>query len=115
MREKPRDAARLHHILHAIDKVEEFLSDKSADDFHEDSILYYAIVKNIEIIGEAAYMLSEDFKAAHPETPWRQIIAMRHYIVHGYYCVDSSEVWNVAVRDMSILKGQILRYLEEIV
>ncbi len=69
MREKPRDPSRLRHILHAIDKIEEFLDGKSNDDMRYDTLLYYGVVKNIEIVGEAAYMLTEDFRNSHPDTP----------------------------------------------
>ena len=61
MREQVRDKGRLEHILQAIDKVFEFTKDVKREDFKKDSILYFAIVKNIEIIGEASYMLSLDF------------------------------------------------------
>ena len=89
MREQVRDRGRLEHILQAIDKVFEFTKDVKREDFKKDSILYFAIVKNIEIIGEASYMLSLDFKDAHPaDTNWKVIVAMRHYLVHGYYQVD---------------------------
>lgn len=114
MREKPRDSSRLRHILHAIVKVEEFIEGKTSEDMQFDSLLYYGVVKNIEIIGEASYMLTEEFKEKHPSTPWRQIIGMRHYMVHGYYCVDKNEVWIAATRDLPKLKGQIIDYLREV-
>ena len=78
-----------------------------------DSILYFAIVKNIEIIGEASYMLSLDFKDAHPDTNWKVIVAMRHFLVHGYYQVDPEEVWNVIEQDLQPLKEQVEKYLAE--
>jgi len=68
MREPVKDKGRLEHILESIDRVYEFSSGISKDEFKKDSILYYAIVKNIEIIGEASYMLSLEFKEKHPET-----------------------------------------------
>ena len=114
MRDKLRDSSRLQHILHAINKVYEFIDGKSSEDVQYDSLLYYRVVKNIEIIGEASYMLSEDFRKGHPETPWRQIIAMRHYMVHGYYCVDKDEVWITATRDLPVLNRQIIDYLYEL-
>ena len=67
MRERVRDKGRLEHILQAIDKVFEFSSGVKREDFQKDSILYFAIVKNIEIIGEASYMLSLEFKDSHPD------------------------------------------------
>ncbi len=81
MREQVRDRGRLERILQAIDKVFEFTKDVKREDFKKDSILYFAIVKNIEIIGEASYMLSLDFKDVHPDTNWKVIVAMRHFPV----------------------------------
>lgn len=76
------------------------------------SMLFYAVVKNVEIIGEAACKLTQDFTNAHPETPWRLIIAMRHILVHGYYQVTSSEIFNVYKQDLPVLYKQISSYLE---
>lgn len=113
MREKPRDPARLHHILHSIDNIKRFLAEIKVDDFVEDSLLYFAVVKNLEIIGEAAYMLTSDFKEAHPETPWNKIVGMRHYLVHGYYQAGLSEIWQAATVDIHPLREQIVGYLAE--
>ena len=114
MRERVRDKGRLEHILQAIDKVFEFSNGVKCEDFQKDSILYFAIVKNIEIIGEASYMLSLEFKDSHPDTDWQVIIAMRHFLVHGYYQVDPEEVWNVIEQDLQPLKDQILEYIKEL-
>ena len=113
MREQVRDRGRLEHILQAIDKVIEFTKDVKREDFKKASILYFAIVKNIELIGEASYMLSLDFKEAHPDTNWKVIVAMRHFLVHGYYQVDPEEVWNVIEQDLLPLKEQVEKYLAE--
>lgn len=73
MREKPRDPERLRHIHHAISKVHEFLKEKERKELVDDSLLFYAVVKNIEIVGEAAYMLTPEFKKAHPATLGNQL------------------------------------------
>jgi uncharacterized protein with HEPN domain len=111
MREEVRDPGRLEHILQSISNIFRFMEGKSEDDLKEHGILFFAVVKNVEIIGEAAYMLSQGFKEKHPETPWNSIIAMRHYLVHGYYNVDSSELWSVVQKDLPILQAQIINYL----
>lgn len=113
MREKPRDKGRLLHICQAIGNINQFLSGKTAEDFLLDQMLYFAVVKNIEIIGEAAYMLTREFKDAHPATPWKNIIDMRHILVHGYYQVDSRIVWASIVNDIPLLHNQVLEYLTE--
>lgn len=100
-------------MLEAIDRIFEFVNEKAKNELQGDSILYYAVVKNIEIIGEAAYMLSAEFRDAHPSTPWKIIVGMRHFLVHGYYEVDAEEVWNVVEKDLQPLKAQIISYLKE--
>lgn len=113
MRDKPRDKGRLRHIQQAITNIETFLKDKTAEDFLLDQMLYFAVVKNMEIIGEASYMLTEDFRKAHSSTSWRDIINMRHILVHGYYQVDSKIVWATIRNDLPLLKAQIEEYLNE--
>lgn len=73
MREPIRDKNRLEHILQAIDRLQTHAGNLSKEELEEDVLRYYGIVKNIEIIGEAARMLTNEFKAAHPEVPWRSI------------------------------------------
>ena len=76
-----------------------------------DDMMYYAVVKNIEIIGEAANMLTQEFQAAHPETPWKQVRGMRNYIVHEYFQIDDIVVWAVITNNLTELKLQIEQYL----
>ena len=78
-----------------------------------DDMRYFAIVKNIEIIGEAANMLSPDFIGEHPKTPWKMIVKMRHYIVHEYFNIDNDVVWEVINNDLPNLSQQIDKYLVE--
>lgn len=78
-----------------------------------DDMRYFAIVKNIEIIGEAANMLSADFIDEHSETPWKMIVKMRHYIVHEYFNIDNDVVWEVLNNDLPELSQQIDKYLSE--
>ena len=113
MREPVKDPARLEHMLDAIGRIFDFVQGKTKEELQNDSILYYAVVKNIEIIGEASYMLTQDFKDSHPETSWKVIVGMRHFLVHGYYEVDAEEVWNVVEKDLQPLKTQLESYIKE--
>lgn len=72
---------------------------------------YYVVVKNIEIIGEAANMVTSDFQDAHPDTPWKKIKGMRNYIIHEYFQVDDIVVWEVATKDLPALQEQVTDYL----
>jgi uncharacterized protein with HEPN domain len=114
MREKPKDKGRLLHIQEAITNIEEFLNGKSAEDLSNDKMLYFAVVKNLEIIGEAAYMLTNDFKETHSSTNWKDITNMRHILVHGYYQIDARIVWVTAQNDLHPLRVQISNYLKEL-
>lgn len=80
----------------------------------KDVLLFYGVVKNVEIVGEASYMLSTDFKDKHPLTKWDQIIRMRHILVHGYYQIEAPELWNIIQNDLPPLKEQVEGYLKEV-
>ena len=110
MREKAKDKGRLEHILAAIERVERFMDGKTYDDLRQNEEKHYAVVKCIEIVGEASYMLTDEFREFHPQTPWRDIIAMRHVLVHGYYQVSVKQVWKVITEDLPALKTQIAEY-----
>ena len=113
MRETVRDRERLEHIVDAIDRILDFTEGKSAEEIEADTLKYYGIVKNIEIIGEATYKLTRAFCRQHTETPWEFIIGMRHVLVHDYYQIKPKEVWRVIRDDLRPLREQIARYLSD--
>ena len=113
MRELLRDKTRLEHILEAIERLEKYAGSLSREELEADVLRYYGIVKNIEIIGEAANMLTSLFKETHPEVEWRPISNMRNFLVHEYFQVDNDTVWAVIHGDIVELKKNILKYLAE--
>ena len=78
-----------------------------------DPIVYYGLVKHVEIIGEAVYMLTFEFRASHPEVNWDDIERMRHILVHGYYKIRPEQLWETIVVDIPQLKPTIERFLSE--
>lgn len=78
-----------------------------------DKRTYYSVMKNIEIVGEAAYMLTKAFKRAHPATPWKIVQGMRHVLVHDYANIDDKELYNTAVNDIPALRKQVEKYLAD--
>lgn len=112
MREPIRDRERLQHIDDAINRLIQGTAE-NLDDIGDGSLEYFGIVKLIEIIGEAVYKLTSEFKSAHTETPWRQIERMRHVLVHGYYSVSYDFIKEVIKTDIPYLKAQIQRYIAE--
>ena len=113
MREPLRDKERLEHMLAAAERVIRYTSGKSFENLKADDMMYYAVVKNIEIIGEAANLLSSEFVDSHPATPWKQVRGMRNYIVHEYFQIDDVVVWGVVTEDIPVLRQQIIDYLDE--
>ena len=114
MRERARDKGRLEDIIEYSKNVSTFIEGYTFDQFVADKRTYYSVIKNVEIVGEAAYMLTNDFKEAHPETPWKVVQGMRHVLVHDYANIDTKELYNTAVNDMPPLRQQMERYLSEI-
>ena len=100
-------------MLQAIERICRYTKGKNFEDFIADDMMYYAVVKNIEILGEASNMLTEEFRQAHPKTHWKQVNGMRNYIVHEYFQVDNNVVWDVITNALPVLEQQIKEYLTE--
>lgn len=113
MREPVRDHERLEHILEAIDRILTFAKGKSNEELRADKMQFYGIVKNIEIIGEAAYKLTKAFRKEHLETPWNDVVKMRHVLIHDYYQIDEDAVYYVIEDNLGPLREQVSRYLNE--
>ena len=113
MREHNRDRDRLEHIQECLERIARYTVDVTMEHLMADDMRYYAVVKNIEIIGEAANMLTADFRDAHPETPWKMLSGMRNYIVHEYFQIDNDVIRDVLRNDLPRLGEQIAKYLAE--
>ena len=113
MRERSRDKSRLEDILKSIDNVRQYVENVTFEQFVSDTMRYYAIIKNVEIVGEAANMLTRHFQQLHPELPWRQIVGMRNVLVHGYANISDRQLWQTVNEDLPPMKQIINRYLAE--
>ena len=109
MREKPKDNTRLRHMLEAINNVIEFTTDVTFEEYSRNKILRFAVIKNLEIIGEAAYLITKEFREEHQEIAWNEVIGMRHVLVHGYYQIRDEIVWGTIQTDLFPLKDKIER------
>jgi len=98
-----RDDARLLDMLLAARELDKYTEGVSFEEFDRNRLLQHAIIRLIEIVGEAARNISTEFKAAHPEIPWSGIIGMRNQLIHEYFRVDSDKVWEVVKKDMAPL------------
>ena len=114
MREPIRDIERLRHIIENIDILNKYVEGRDRRELEKDPVVFYGLVKRIEMIGEAAYKLTNEFRDTHPATPWKMIMRMRHVLVHDYYQIDAAELWLVVDDDLPILRPQIEAYIKEL-
>lgn len=100
------DRVFLSHIRDAIERIESYTA-RGKEAFYHESIIQDAVIRNLEIIGEAVKNLSLDFRAQHPDIPWAQMAGMRDVLIHGYFGVRIETVWNVVERRLPELKQYI--------
>ncbi len=109
-----RDEAYLRHILEAISDIRQFIEGISEEAFMKNKEKQYAVLRALEIIGEATKNLSEKLKVEHPEIPWKDIAGMRNKLIHQYFGVKMELVWETVKSKLPELERQILKILEEI-
>ena len=97
---RPEDVIRLRHMLDAALEALEFAKGRSREDLASERMLTMALVKEIEIIGEAAYQLADESKEEIPDIPWLDIIGMRHRLVHAYYDINLMVLWAALQEDL---------------
>ena len=109
-----RDRAYLKHILEAISNIEKFVEGLTKEEFFKNVEKQYAVLRGLEIIGEATKNLSRELKGKHREIPWRDIAGMRDKLIHQYFGVNLELVWVTIKYKLPEFKNQILKILEEI-
>ena len=87
--------------MNCINNVQQYVKGVTFGDFVSDTMRYYAVMKNVEIIGEAANMLTRNFRKTHDELPWRMIVGMRNVLTHGYANVSDMKLWKTATEDLT--------------
>lgn len=114
MREKIRDIDHLRNILNFTEELLEVRSRHTLESLQKDKVFFYGVVKEVEMIGEAAYQLTNEFRESHREVPWRVMIDMRHVLVHGYYQISPNKLWETIVNDLDGLRPFIKQYIREL-
>ncbi len=102
----------LTDIYGAIEKIERYTKGLTLEEFWENELVADAVVRNLEIIGEAARHVSDEFRARFPEADWRRVVGFRNVVIHEYFDVDLDIVWVVINRHMPKLKKVVARMLE---
>ena len=98
----------IEDILESIKAIEEYSKDMNKEELELSRLKQNAIIREIEIIGEAVKNIPENIKNKHKEIEWRKIAGMRDVIIHGYFRIDLNAVWNVIKKDLPTLKKQML-------
>ena len=98
------DRPYIDHILQAITKIKKYTANLTLAKFENDELIQDAVIRNIEIIGEATKKLSKEFKKVHSDIPWRAMSVMRDKLVHEYVGVDFDVVWETIKEDIPILE-----------
>jgi len=97
------DRIRIEHMRDAADAVSRFVANRQRQDLEADEMLRFALVRAIEIIGEAASRISAETREANPAIPWQAIIGMRNRLVHAYFDIDTDILWVAATREVPSL------------
>ena len=103
------DRVRLRHMLDAAREALAFAQDRTLDDVRNDRMLALSLVKELEIIGEAAGRVSEDVKAMAPEVPWPVLVGMRNRLIHAYFDIDAEIVWITVTTGLPELVDHLTR------
>jgi uncharacterized protein with HEPN domain len=98
-------------MLDAVREAQGFAESRTRADLNEDRLLLLALVKDIEIIGEAASRVSAATRDEWPDIPWQDIVTMRHRLIHGYFDIDLDIVWSTVREDLPLLADQLERAL----
>ena len=116
MREKVRDIERLRHMLEAIEVLMNYKEHHTLEEATSDPVIYFGLVKHVEIIGEAVYKLTLEFRNSNPVINWDDIERMRHVLVNGYYKISPEQLWETIVTDIPAIKPvveQLIRQEQE--
>jgi uncharacterized protein with HEPN domain len=102
----------LEDIQQAMDKVERYVSGLTYETFTANEMVVDAVIRNIEIIGEAARNIPDDLREKYPEIPWKQIVGLRHIVAHRYFNIDLDIIWKIVTENLPETKSAILSMLE---
>ncbi|WOK06562.1 DUF86 domain-containing protein [Imperialibacter roseus] len=112
MRGRLGDEVRLRHIYDAILEIELYVAGKSFSDFMDNSMMRFACIKQLEIVGEASNHISAETKNIFSSVEWTQIVGMRNIFVHEYFGIDANLVWEILTNDIPELKDKVKEILD---
>lgn len=105
------DSVYLSHILNCIQRIEEYTGNGSEEDFMKSNMAQDAVMRQLEIIGEASNQLSKQITGLHVQIPWEDMVGMRNKLIHDYLGVDVDQVWKTVTDDIPFLKQEVKKIL----
>ena len=110
---KPTDLERVDHMIESINKIFSYTEDLGYEEFHKNGLVQDAVVKNFEVIGEAAYHITSELKDKYSNIEWKKIQGLRHVLVHDYYKVNPEILWNTKDEHLHDLLVDLEELIEE--
>ncbi len=107
------DRIYLAHILDSIEHIESFIT-SGRDEFFKSRLIQDAVIRNLEIIGEAVKQLSMELRVQNNDLPWREMAGLRDVLIHEYFGVDLRTVWGVIEKELPLVKPKIIKILNEL-
>ena len=107
------DLVYIKHAIEAAQKARKFIKDRTRADLDKDEMLALSLVRLLEVIGEAANLVSSEFKKKHPSVPWKKMIGLRNRLIHGYFDINLTIVWDTVDRDLPSLLEALQLILDE--
>ena len=105
------DVLYLGHMFDTVRKIQQKTASVTRPQFDADENLRLALLHLVQIVGEAGRRVSEEGRSAHPEVPWRQVIGMRHKIVHDYMDINEDILWSTVTQDIPLLAGKLAAFM----
>lgn len=104
----------IQDMIEAIEKIERYTSSmETLEDFVENEIVVDAVLRNLEIIGEAAKYIPEDLRSKYSEIPWKRVVGLRNVVIHSYFAVDLEVIWVIVKKQLPQLKEILLKMMRE--
>jgi uncharacterized protein with HEPN domain len=107
----PRDRVRLQHLVDALNSAIRFVQGRERDDLDTDEMLLFALVRAIEIAGEAASQVTAETRARLPDLPWSSIVGMRNRLVHAYFDINRDILWTTVTEAAPLLAERVKNVL----
>lgn len=104
----------LEDMIDCMGKIEQYVGELSYQEFTKNSLVIDAVIRNLEVIGEASKSIPEEIAGYYPDVSWKSMIGLRNILIHEYFGVDSEIVWEIIKTDLPTTKPMIIKMLNEL-